>query len=160
MTAPSQARTLTGDASGKSRNSAMAAIQLTGRILIGAIFLLSGASKIAQPAATIDAITAVGLPLPELGLVIAILVETVVTAAFIAGYRTRLMAAILVAYCFATAIFFHNQWSDLNQLMHFLKNMAMAGGLLQIAALGAGRFSLDARKPNRRSGARSSMPMT
>lgn len=56
------------------------------------------------------------------------------------------MAAILVAYCFATAIFFHNNLSDLNQLVHFLKNMAMAGGLLQIVAAGAGRFSLDARR--------------
>jgi len=142
----SQARTLADDAGAEAPSAAMAALQLAGRILIGAIFLISGAGKIAQPADTIGAITSVGLPLPEVGLVIAILIECVVAVAFIAGYRTRVVAAILVAYCFATAIFFHNNLSDLNQLIHFLKNMAMAGGLLQIVAAGAGRFGLDARR--------------
>jgi len=51
------------------------------------------------------------------------------------------MAAIIVAYCFSTAIFFHNAWSDVNQLMHFWKNMTMAGGLMQVVAFGAGRIA-------------------
>ena len=65
--------------------------------------------------------------------------------ALVLGYRTRMMATILVAYCLATAIFFHNGWSNVDQLIHFWKNMAMAGGLMQVIAFGAGHYSLDAR---------------
>lgn len=118
-------------------------VALTGRIFISGVFIISGIGKIGAPATTMAFISSVGLPFPQLGLAIAILVETVVTVAFLLGYRTRAMAAIIVIYCFATAIFFHNAWSDMNQLMHFWKNMTMAGGLMQIIAFGAGRYSLD-----------------
>jgi len=122
-----------------------AALQLAGRVLISAIFLISAIVKITAPTAIIGFIASVGLPFPQLGLAIGILVEAVGAIALLLGYRTRPVAAILVAYCLATAIFFHSQWSDQNQLMHFWKNMAMMGGLLQLVALGAGRFSLDQR---------------
>jgi putative oxidoreductase len=122
------------------------ALALAGRIFISGVFLLSGIGKITAPVATIGFIASVGLPFPQLGLAIGIVVETVVTVAFLLGYRSRLMAAILVAYCFATAAFFHNAWSNVDQLMHFWKNMTMAGGLMQIIAFGAGRYSLDARR--------------
>jgi putative oxidoreductase len=52
---------------------------------------------------------------------------------------------VIAGYCIATAILFHHNIADLNQLFHFFKNIAIAGGLLQIAAFGAGRFTLDAR---------------
>lgn len=130
---------------GRSESNGMPDIvALTGRIFISGVFIISGISKISAPTPTMAFISSVGLPFPQLGLAIAILVETIVTVAFLLGYRTRIMAAIIVAYCFATAIFFHNAWSDVNQLMHFWKNMTMAGGLMQIIAFGAGRYSLDA----------------
>src|SRR5439155_27355453 len=122
-----------------------AALQLAGRVLISVIFLISAIVKITAPTAIIGFIASVGLPFPQLGLAIGILVEAVGAIALLLGYRTRPVAAILAAYCLATAIFFHSQWSDQNQLMHFWKNMAMMGGLLQLVALGAGRFSLDQR---------------
>lgn len=62
------------------------------------------------------------------------------------GYRTRLVAALLAAYAVATALIFHHALADQNQLFHFLKNLAMAGGLLQVVAFGAGAFSLDNRR--------------
>lgn len=129
------------DLEGRSRVTS--ALPLVGRILIAAIFLLSGASKIAAPAATIDHIKAAGLPLPSLGLGIAVIVEIGGGIALIAGYRTRLAAAILALFAIITALAFHNNLADPNQLVHFLKNVAMAGGLLQVAAFGAGRLSLD-----------------
>jgi putative oxidoreductase len=130
----------------KSRSDLMTdALVLAGRIFISGVFLISGIGKITAPVATIGFIASIGLPFPQLGLAIGIFVETFVTVALVLGYRTRMMATILVAYCLATAIFFHNGWSNVDQLIHFWKNMAMAGGLMQVIAFGAGHYSLDAR---------------
>jgi len=117
-----------------------------GRVLLAAIFLISGAGKLLNPAGTIGYISAVGLPLPEVGLVIAIVVEIVGGVLLIAGYRTRFVALTLAVFTIVAGILFHNHFADQNQLIHFLKNLAIAGGLLEVAAFGAGRFSLDARK--------------
>jgi putative oxidoreductase len=123
-----------------------AALPLVGRVLLSAVFLVSGLSKLAAPAATIGYIRSVGLPFAQLGFAIALLVELVGGVALIAGYRTRLAAAVLAAFAVATALAFHSNLGDQNQFFHFFKNIAMAGGLLQIAAFGAGRFSLDMRR--------------
>nr|WP_275092504.1 DoxX family protein [Sinorhizobium meliloti] len=64
----------------------------------------------------------------------------------ILGFQTRIVALILALFSVATALTFHNNLSDLNQFIHFFKNIAMAGGLLQVVAFGAGRYSLDARR--------------
>jgi putative oxidoreductase len=121
-------------------------VPLLGRILIAAIFLLSGLSKLTAPAATIGYIQSAGLPLPSVGLAIAIVVEVGGGLLLIAGYRTRAVAAILTVFSLATTFAFHNQFADQNQFIHFFKNVAIAGGLLQIVAFGAGRLSLDARR--------------
>ncbi len=119
---------------------------LLGRILLSAIFILSGISKISAPAMMIGYIGSVGLPFPELALAAAIAVEILGGAALIAGYRTRLTAGLLAVFSVVTALIFHSALADQNQFIHFFKNIAMAGGLLQIVAFGAGRFSLDARR--------------
>lgn len=124
----------------------IASASLVGRVLLSAIFVLSGLSKISAPAGMIGYIESVGLPFPTLALAIAILVEVVGGAALILGYRARLVAAGLAAFSVATALAFHFQLGDQNQFIHFFKNIAMAGGLLQVVAFGAGRFSLDARR--------------
>jgi putative oxidoreductase len=123
-----------------------ASASLAGRVLLSAIFLLSGISKISAPAGMIGYIESVGLPFPAVALGLAILVEIGGAAALILGYRTRLVAAGLAAFSIVTALAFHNQLGDQNQFIHFFKNIAMAGGLLQVVAFGAGRFSLDARR--------------
>ena len=119
---------------------------LLGRVLIAVIFLLSGLSKLAAPTATIGYIASAGLPLPQLGLVIAVLVEIGGSLALIAGYQTRWAAAVLAIFTIAAALAFHNNLADQNQFINFFKNIAMTGGLLQVVAFGAGRFSLDARR--------------
>jgi len=125
---------------------ALAVLPLVGRILISAIFLLSGISKIAAPGAMIGYITSAGLPLPQAGLAIAIIVEVAGSIALILGFHARWTAAILAIFTIATALAFHNKLSDQDQFIHFFKNIAMTGGLLQVVAFGAGRFSLDARR--------------
>jgi putative oxidoreductase len=89
-------------------------------------------------------IASVGLPLAPLGLVIGIAVELVCLPSLLLGFQTRLAASVLVAYCVATATLFHRDFRDPNQFMHFFKDIAIAGGPLQIIAFGAGSFSLDA----------------
>jgi putative oxidoreductase len=117
--------------------------QLAGRLLLSAIFLVSGAGKLAAPAATAAYITAMGLPLPMLGVVAAIVIELGAGAAILLGYRTRFAALVLSAFCLVTGVLFHHQLGDQNQLIHLLKNVAIAGGLLQLAAVGGGAISLD-----------------
>ena len=121
-------------------------LPLGGRILISAIFLLSGFSKLADPAGAIGYIQMVGLPFAPLAYGTAVIVEVLGGIALIGGYRARLVAFSLALFSVATALSFHTNLADLNEFIHFFKNIAMAGGLLQVAAFGAGRYSLDARR--------------
>jgi len=123
-----------------------AAVSTTGRVFLSAIFLISGLSKMAAPATTIGYIQSVGLPFAQIGFAIAVLVEILGGLALIAGYRTRVGAAVRAVFAVATTLVFHNDLADQNQLFHFIKNIAMAGGLLQVVAFGAPHLSLDARR--------------
>ena len=129
--------------SSKSSNDILA---LTGRILIAAIFILSGASKLADPAGTIGYIASAGLPLPQLAFAGAAAVELLGGVALVLGYRTRIVALALAVFSILAALTFHAALADQNQFIHFFKNIAMAGGLLQVVAFGGGRLSLDARR--------------
>ena len=118
-------------------------VPLVGRILIAAIFLLSGLSKLAAPAGTIAYIQAAGLPLPQAGYALAVVTELGAGLLLVLGYHTRIIAAWLAIFSLATAAAFHHNLADQNQFIHFFKNVAMTGGLLQIVAFGGGRFSID-----------------
>ena len=130
----------------RSTSTPSDAAALAGRLLLSAIFIISGLSKLSAPAATIGYIGSVGLPLAPLGFALAIAVEVLGGFALIAGYRSRLVAAVLAVFTLATALVFHNDLADQNQFIHFFKNIAIVGGLLQVVAFGAGRFSLGARR--------------
>jgi len=117
-----------------------------GRLLLAAIFLISGIGKLLNPAGTIGYISAVGLPLPELGLALAVIVEIGGGLLLIAGYQTRIVALTLAVFTLIAGIFFHSNFADQNQFIHFLKNVAIVGGLLQVVAFGAGRLSVDGRR--------------
>lgn len=122
------------------------AVPLIGRILLSAVFLVSGFEALAAPSITIGYVRAAGLPLPELGLVIRVIVEALGALALLAGYRTRWVASGLAAFCVATAFGFHFNLKDPNEIWHFLKNFAIAGGMLYVVAFGGGRLSVDARR--------------
>ena len=123
-----------------------------GRLMIAGLFLLSGVGKIAAPAMTQAYIASSGLPLPIAGYLVAIVVEIGGGLLLAVGYRTTFVAIGIAVYTLATAVFFHNNFGDQNQIIHFLKNVAIAGGLLQVAAFGAGSISIDRlrTKENRR----------
>lgn len=86
-----------------------------------------------------------GLPFAPLGFAVALVVEIGLGLLLAIGYRTRAVAFGLAIWCVVTAIFFHRNFADQNMMIHFLKNLMMAGGLLQIVHFGAGAVSLDAR---------------
>jgi len=117
-----------------------------GRLLIGLPFAMAGFSKLAAYGPTTAMISGAGLPFPPLAFAIAVAVELGGGVLLIAGYRARLVAIALAVFSLATAVSFHNDFADQNQMIHFLKNVMMAGGLLQIAAFGAGPLSVDNRR--------------
>ena len=133
--------------------SATRYLPFVGRLLIGLPFMMSGVSKIMGYDATIALIRSSTLPLPPaVAYVGAIAVEVGCGLLMVVGFRTRVAATIFALFCLATAVFFHAHFSDPNQTFHFIKNVVMAGGLLQIVAYGAGAFSIDNRR------ARDSLP--
>jgi putative oxidoreductase len=120
-------------------------LPFAGRVLIGLPFAMSGLGKLGAYGPTTRMIDAVGLPFPALAFVVAVAVELGGGILLIAGFRTRLVAVALVLFALATAVSFHSNFADQNQMIHFLKNVMIAGGLLQIAAFGAGALSIDNR---------------
>lgn len=126
-------------------------LTLAARILMALLFLIAGYGKIGGFAGTAGYIASKGLPLPELGVVIAIVVELGGAVALIAGFQTRWVALVMAVFTVITGLIFHNYWAmpaeqvGVNQIM-FLKNLSIAGGLLMMSAFGAGALSLDAKR--------------
>lgn len=120
-------------------------LPFVGRSLIGLPFAMGGLSKLAAYGPTTAMIAAAGLPVPPLAFATAVALELGGGLLLIAGYQVRLVATALAVFCFVTAFSFHTNFADQNQMINFLKNVMMAGGLLQIVAFGAGAISLDSR---------------
>ena len=121
-------------------------LPFVGRLMIGLPFAMSGLSKLGAYSATTGMIGAVGLPFAPLAFAVAVATELGGGLLLIAGYRARYVAAALALFSLVTAISFHANFADQNQMIHFLKNVMLAGGLLQIAAFGAGALSIDNRR--------------
>lgn len=126
-------------------------LTLVGRLLLALLFLPAGISKIGGFVGTVGYIASKGLPLPTAGAAIAILVEVLGGLALIAGFGTRWAALALAGFTLVATVIFHNFWGMpadqvmVQQLM-FFKNIAVVGGLLVLAAHGAGAWSLDAKR--------------
>jgi putative oxidoreductase len=116
--------------------------ELVGRALLGLLFVLEAAMKLASYADAARYTTAYGVPAQLLPAAIAL--ELVAGTMIIAGWGTRIAALALSAFCFVVALIFHTKFSDQNQLIHFQKDIALAGAFLVIWARGAGALSVDA----------------
>jgi putative oxidoreductase len=121
-------------------------IVLVGRILLAAIFILAGFAKLTDISGTAGYFGMYNLPAPTVAAVVSGLVELLGGLAVLIGFQTRIAAFGLAVFCVLTALIAHMGWADLNQLIHFQKNLAMAGGFLVLAAHGAGALSVDARR--------------
>ena len=117
-------------------------VALAGRILLALIFLLSGIDKVVHHAANLGYMTKAGLPFPEVLLIISAILETLAALAIIAGWNTRWAAAALVLWMIPVTLVFHNPAGGPDQMAHFMKNVAITGGLLLLWALGPGVLSL------------------
>ena len=126
-------------------------LALVGRLLLALLFLPAGINKIGGLAGTVGYIASKGLPMPSVAAVIAIIVEVGGALALIAGFGTRWAALALAGFTLIATFFFHNYWTMpadqvmMQQLM-FFKNIAVVGGLLVLAAHGAGAWSVDAKR--------------
>jgi putative oxidoreductase len=127
---------------GAMLSSLMSAAALIGRTLLAAIFLHEAVSKLTAYSAALAYMRAFGVP-GEL-LPFAIAVELGCGVLILCGYQTRAAALVLAAFCVAAAVLFHRNLGDRNQLLHFEKDLAIAGGLLVLFARGAGAWALDA----------------
>lgn len=126
-------------------------LALVGRLLLALLFLPAGLSKISGFAGTVGYIASKGMPMPTAAAVLAIIVEVVGPLALIAGFGTRWAALVLAGFTVVATFVFHNFWAMpadqvmMQQLM-FYKNIAVVGGLLVLAAHGAGAWSVDAKR--------------
>jgi putative oxidoreductase len=121
---------------------------LVGRIGLALMFLVSGFMKIPGYAGTLGYMEAMGVPGALLPAVIAL--EIGGGLAILLGLYTRGFALALALFCLASAALFHHDLADPNQFNHLLKNIAIAGGFIVLAASGAGRFSVDAARASRK----------
>jgi len=124
---------------------------LIGRIMLALIFVASGFNKIGGFAGTAAALAGKGLPLPEVLVVATIALELAGSLAIIAGWKTRWGAAALLLFTVLATVMFHNFWAaapDQMQMQqtHFMKNLAIMGGLLVLWAFGPGRYALERQR--------------
>jgi putative oxidoreductase len=121
---------------------------LIARVLLAAIFLLSGFSKIGGFAGTASYIASHGLPFPELGVVLAIVVEVGCGLLVLIGWKARGAALVLAIYTVVAGILFHPYWAAadaaarMGNYINFWKNVSIAGGFLMVFAFGPGRYSV------------------
>jgi putative oxidoreductase len=118
---------------------------LVGRILMSIIFILGGIEKLSGFSGTAGYMAHEGLPIPVLATIVAIVVELGGGILVLVGFQTRWAGLLLAVWCIATALVAHTNFGDANQMIHFMKNVTMAGGFLQLFAFGGGAFSVDGR---------------
>ena len=118
--------------------------ELAGRLLLGVLFLFSGLGKITGYAATAGYMSAMGVPTGLLPVVIVL--EVLGSLLLFVGWKTRIVAFLLAGFSLLSAVIFHANFADQIQLVMFLKNVSIAGGLLLIVANGAGTYSIDSRQ--------------
>jgi putative oxidoreductase len=114
---------------------------LVARILIGLLFIMAGIGKLGDVAGFAGYLTSGGLPAflawPS------VIFEIVLGLAMIAGFQTRIFALLGAGFCVLAAVLYHFNPADQMQMTMFLKNLAIAGGFLMLAAHGAGRYAVD-----------------
>tara|TARA_B100000575_G_C22671787_1_gene409685 strand:+ start:46 stop:417 length:372 start_codon:yes stop_codon:yes gene_type:complete len=114
---------------------------LIGRVFISGIFLLSGFNKTVNYDGTVSWMESFNLP--SFLLMPAIILEIIAPILIIIGYQTKIAAGALSLFCIATAVIFHNDFSDQMQIIAFMKNLALAGGFLFLVVNGPKGYCLD-----------------
>ncbi|MGH8157414.1 MAG: DoxX family protein [Rhodanobacter sp.] len=123
---------------------------LLARILLMALFVIFGWSKLTGFAGTVGYMASEGVPLPTVSAIIAVVMEFFVGVAIVIGFYTRPLALLLALYTLATAVIGHHYWTMLDgeraaNMINFYKNISITGGLLLLCITGPGKYSIDRR---------------
>jgi len=126
-------------------------LSLIGRLLLAWLFLPAGISKITGFAGTVGYVTSAGMPMPQVSTALALVIEVVGGLALILGFGTRWAALVLALFTLVASFFFHKFWAvpaeqAMMQQLMFFKNIAVIGGLLTVAAWGAGAWSVGGKR--------------
>ena len=132
-------------------NGSNGPLPLIGRILVSVIFIASGLGKLAAFSMMAGMLAAKGFPAPAVALGIAAAVEIFGGLALLLGFHTRVAAWVLFLFLIPTTLAFHNFWAlsgmeKMDNQAHFFKNVAIMGGLIFLAAFGAGAYSIDNKR--------------
>jgi len=119
---------------------------LVGRIFLSIMFILAGFSKLTAIGATAGWFGSIGLPAPTAVAVLVGVLELVGGLAILVGFKTRIAALVLAIFTVAATLIAHTNLADQVQQLFFMKNLAVTGGFLVLAAAGAGAYSIDARR--------------
>jgi putative oxidoreductase len=120
-------------------------LSVASRLLVAQIFIISGWSKLTAYSATEGYFASLGIPLTGLVTALVIVIELGGGLALLVGFQMRWVASVMAAFAIGTALIVHNNLADPAQAIHFMKNLAIAGGLLLFVKYGAGEASVDAR---------------
>jgi putative oxidoreductase len=133
-----------------ANSSGNAIVSLFGRVLLSAIFIFAGFSKLFAFHTFAGMLAAKGFPLATIAMGVAVAIEVLGGLAILAGFKAKLTAWIVFLYLIPTTLVFHNFWTmqgmmRMDNQVHFMKNLAIMGGLLLLASNGAGRYSLGSQ---------------
>jgi putative oxidoreductase len=131
-------------------NSSSSFTPLAGRILMSVLFLVSGFFKVGAYSQMVGYAASKGLPMAGVAVACAAVLELAGGLAILIGFQTRIVAWLLFLYLIPTTFYFHNFWAmqgmeQQNNMVHLLKNVAIMGGLVILAANGPGPYSIDSR---------------
>mgnify|MGYP006104566299 CR=1 FL=1 len=119
-------------------------VDLLSRVLISIIFLFSGVNKILNYDSTAQWMEGFGVP--DFLLIPAIIIEIILPILIIVGYQTKIAATLLSLFCLLTALIFHNNFLDQTQLIAFLKNISLAGGLMFLSINDTKNWALEKKR--------------
>ena len=122
---------------------------LISRILIALLFLVASYNKLKGIGGTTGYFTKLGIPGPSIAAPVVAAFELAAGILLLAGFKTRFVALAIAVFVIVAALFAHTNFADGNQLNHFLKNLAIAGGCLALFVTGAGAYAMDARTGRR-----------
>ncbi len=119
---------------------------LVSRVLLAAMFLISGLPILFAPSGFAGYMGAIGLPAPMLVTWIVIAIKVLGGLALVVGYKTRYAAYAIAAFSIGSALLGHTNWAEASELSNFFKNFAVAGGLLALSVSGHGAYSVEGRR--------------
>lgn len=131
---------------GSGNASTAPAVVLGGRVLLSILFIIAGYSKLTAIGGTAGFFGAIGLPMPTATAVLVGLVELLGGLAILVGFKTRIAAVVLAIFVLAATAIAHLDFSQAGNALMLQKNLAITGGLLLLAVLGAGPLSIDGRR--------------